>query len=104
MIWRRCRNQERCKFSDTVVIRGSSSALPFFHFLCRRLKVGTCLSSAAAMGNYDSNRRCAVLMSAKPAPDGVGNKAFPAVPPSGITTSPLRERDHERGNELTPTQ
>lgn len=43
-------------------------------------------------------------MSANHVPDGVGNKAFPAVPPSGIATSPLCESDHKRGNELTPMQ
>ena len=69
-----------------------------------RPKVGTYLSSVAAMYNYYFNRHCAVLMSANHVPDGVENKAFSAIPPSGIATSPLCESDHKCGNELTPMQ
>lgn len=69
-----------------------------------RPKVETYLSSIAAVDNYYFNQHCAVLMSANHVPDGVKNKAFSAIPPSGITTSPLCESDHKRGNELTPMQ
>lgn len=69
-----------------------------------RPKVGTCLSSIAATYNYYFNRHCAVLMSANHVPDGVENKAFSAILPSGITTSPLCGSDHKCGNELTPMQ
>lgn len=43
-------------------------------------------------------------MSANHVPDGAENKAFSAIPPTGITTSPLCESDHKCGNELTPMQ
>ena len=43
-------------------------------------------------------------MSANHVPDGVENKAFSAIPPSGIATSPLCESDQKCGNELTPMQ
>ena len=58
--------------------------------------MGTCLGSIAAVVNYYFNRHRAVLMSANHVPDGVENKAFSAIPPGGITVSPLCEGDHKR--------
>lgn len=69
-----------------------------------RPKVGTYGKGIAAVYNYYFKRHCAELMGAKHVPDGVENKAFPAIPPSGITTSPLCESDRKSGNELTPMQ
>lgn len=88
----------------TTVTRGDSSSFPFFHFLGVEAKGGTCPSSIAAVDNDYFNPCCAVLMSANHVPDGVENKAFSAIPPSGISTSPLCENDRRCGNELTPMQ
>lgn len=66
--------------------------------------MGTYPRSIIAVYNYYFNRHCAVLMSANHVPDGVENKAFSAIPPSGITTFPLCESDRKCGNELTPMQ
>lgn len=91
--------------SPTTIITGSSSVASLSPTsFAGRPKVGTHGSGIAAVYNYYFNRHCAVLMSANHVPDGVENKAFPAIPPSGITTSPLRESDRRSGNELTPMQ